>query len=314
MKKILTILAINLILFIIFLLCAEAYSYKKTLEANRNNIKTEQQTLKNQDNSFNFKKAYAFAPKFADSEFVKQGMHRVNYRKSNKKAIIFFGCSFTQGAQLKDKQTLAYKISRISNRTTDNRGKGATGTQFMYYQLIDKNLKHETPDAEYIIYTFIWDHLYRLNTYIVNPGVNVINIRYKIVNNKLVEIKPAFTPLYSSYIVKKVQFDIVSKKFAIEQENFLLFNAIMKESIKIAQKKYPHSKFIILEYPENIHKKKLPQSEIDKLENMGYIVINTEKLIGHNLNDKKYRTEDGYHPSEAAWNEVAPKLVQKLKL
>lgn len=314
MKKAVFIIAINFILLLIFLIGAEAYTYKhykQTFEKNKQTIEKNNQAYEQGGNHYRFKQEYSYPLKFEDTQGIKF-FKPPKYGNGNKKPVIFFGCSFTEGAGLTDEQTLAYKISQLTGRTTYNRGKGSTGTQFMYYQLSTPELKYEVPEAEYIIYTFIWDHLFRLYNYQACPLVTGLNLRYKVVNGKLEEIKPAFVPFYSLYLVKKFQVDIADKKAIEEEQNFKLFNFIMKESIKLAQKTYPQSKFVIIEYPDS-HTQTLPPDEVIKLKDMGFVVVNAEEMLGHNLQDSKYRLVDN-HPSKLAWEEIAPKLARKLNL
>lgn len=311
MKKAITIIAINFIILLIFLAGAEAYVYRQTLEKNKQTIELNNKVYEQKGDSFRFKQEYTYPLKFDDANGIKI-FKRVIYGNSIKRPLIFFGCSFTEGAGLRDEQTLAYKVSKLTGRTVYNRGKGSTGAQFMYYQLSTPALKEEVPDAEYMIYTFIWDHLYRLYNYQACPLITGVNLRYKIVNNKLEEIKPAFLPLYSLYSVKKIQLNIANKNGLKEEQNFKLFNFIMNESIKSAHKSYPNSKFVMIEYPD-YHQKTLPPDEIQKLKDMGFVFINAEQLLGHDLKDSKYRLVDN-HPAELAWEELAPKLVHKLNL
>lgn len=310
-KIIIIILAVNLTLFLGLFIIAEIIAYKEFFNINKTAIEGNNR-IQTKLGKKTVKQGYSFYNKFSYKEYKKY-LRDVNYGKSKKRPVLFFGCSFTEGYGLKNEQTLPYKITKITNRTTYNRGKCSTGTQFVYYQLNEKTFKNEVPDSEYIIYTFIGGHLSRLYNYQAYPLTTGINLRYKVVKNQLQEIKPAFLPFYSLFIVKNIQSAIATKASFEEGKNYSLFNKIMKESIKLAQNKYPNSKFVLLEYPET-GAKKLPQEEILKLENMGFIFINAEKLVGHELNDNKYKVEDHYHPSELAWNEIAPKLVNKLGL
>lgn len=311
-KTILTIFTINIILLIFFLVCIEAYTFKRTYESTKTDIAKFNKPYEEKGDPFRFKIDYECPKKFNYNDY-KNELRPVNYKKSNKRPVLFFGCSFTEGMGLKNEQTLAYKISELTNRTTYNRGKSSTGPQFMYYQLNDKNFKKEVPDAEYIIYTFIWVHFERLYNYRTCQFVKDLNLRYKVVNNHLVEVNPVFPPFYSLYTVKNLQYAIEKKKTDQEIKDNKLFNLMMEECFKLAQKKYPHSKFVILEYPD-WNKKNLSSEEIKKLQNMGFVFIDAEKLVGHNFDDNKYILEDKLHPSELVWNEVAPKLVKKLKL
>lgn len=47
---------------------------------------------------------------------------------------------------------------------------------------------------------------------------------------------------------------------------------------------------------------------------VAYIYVNAKELVGHDFCAKKYWVSDEYHPSEEAWNEVVPKLAQRLNL
>lgn len=313
MKKIvLVVFIVNILLLICLFVCIEAYTYKKTYDFTKADVSKFNKVFEKKGDSFRFKIDYEYPKKFNYAEY-KKTMRPVNYKKSTKRPILFFGCSFTEGLDLNKEQTLAYKISDLTNRTTYNRGKSSTGPQFMYYQLNDKNFKKEVPDAEYIIYTFIWVHFERLYNYRTCQFLNYLNLRYKNVNNQLVEVKPTFAPIYSLYTIKNLQYGIEREKTVQEEKDNKLFNLMMDESFKLAQKKYPHSKFVILDYPD-WHKKRLPSKEVKDLQNMGFIVVDVEDLIGHSLDDRKYLLEDNIHPSELVWDEVAPKLVKKLNL
>lgn len=230
---------------------------------------------------------------------------------TEKKPIIWFGCSFAEGAGLEDEHTPCYKISKLTNRSCINRSKGATGTQFMYYQLNNPDFKNHAPQADYIIYVFIWNHLQRLYNFQVNPLINMFNLRYKIKNDELVEIKPLFKPLYSLYSVKWLLNKKGYKQADKEYGEFTLFNKIMQESAKLTKQYYPDSKFILLEFPD-VHNKLIPDYEVKKLESFGIHVVNVKKLTGDiNVYDKKYWLADDIHPSEDLWNIILPELVKR---
>lgn len=313
MKKIIIkIIIINLLLILVALIGIETFTYKKTYEETKADIAKFNIPYEKSGDPFRFKTDYTYPRKFKYEEY-KLHLRPVNYKKSNKRPVLFFGCSFTEGLGLKNEQTLAYKISELSSRTTYNRGRSSTGPQFMYYQLNDKNFKKEVPDAEYIIYTFIYAHLERLYNYRTCTLVNNLNLRYKIVNNSLEEVHIIFPPIYSLYTVKNIQYGIEKKEIQQEEKDHKMFNLVMEGCYKLVQQKYPHSKFVILDYPDWT-RKKLPLTEVKNLQEMGFIVINAESLVGHSFNNNKYILEDNLHPSELAWNEIAPKLVKKLKL
>lgn len=235
-----------------------------------------------------------------------------------KRPILFFGCSFTQGSMLNDNQTISYKISKLTGRTAYNRGFQGSGPQLMLLQLQDPNFYKEVPDAQYIVYTFIWDHMLRLYSYnnCISPtpeGNYEINLRYEIKNGKLEKVKPRFLFFYSSFLVKKIQYYIKAKKARDEEKAFNLFLSILKESKKIAEMHYKTTKFVVLLYKDS-GKAIFNDSQIKALKKEGFIIIDAEKLVNHELISQKYRMPDKEHPSEQAWNEIAPKLAKELKL
>ena len=235
------------------------------------------------------------------------------YGNSNKRPILIFGCSYMQGSGLKDNQTLSYKLYKLTNRTTYNKAIGGSGSQNMLNILQHEDFYKDVPDAEYIFYTFIWDHLQRLYGYYLSPYDNKLNLRYDFRNGKLEEIKPAFLPFYSLYSVKRIQDYIKYTRSINDEEAFKLYTAIMVESKKLTDKHYPNSKFVIVLYKDG-GRVIFDDRQIKTLESKGFKVINAEKLVGHELTSSKYRIEDKEHPSEAAWNEVAPKLAKELNL
>lgn len=233
--------------------------------------------------------------------------------KSSKKPILLFGCSFTYGTGLNDNQTLSYKLYKLTDRTIYNKGMPATGTQHILYLLSQKSFYNKVPDVEFIIYTFIHDHLTRLYGYYLSPYSNDINLRYELKNGKLQEIYPRFIPLYSLYSVKRVQDYIKMQKMSQNDKAFKLFAETLMESKKLTDRHYPNSKFIILLY-KDASKMLLDKEQIKLLESKGFIVIDAEQLVHHELTSDKYKAGDKEHPSEKAWDEIAPQLVKKLNI
>lgn len=312
-KKYIKIITINVIIFILIITCLEFAMYQR--EKNRwAGVIEQQNKVEQRLNSKNVLKPKFLLMKKFNYEEYKRNFRPVNYVENSKKnPVIFFGCSYTQGAGLSNEQTLAYKISKLTNRTTYNRGIGGTGPQLMLYQLRRDDFYKEIPKSDCIIYTFISHHFIRLHTYRLSPWDDGINLRYEYKNGKLSEVNPVFAPFYSLFTVREAQEYILKKYHLDRQKNFNLFFDILKESKTLAKTHYPNVKFAILLYldPTNVA---LTTTEINRLEQEGFIVIDAEKLVGHELKSDKYRVEDKDHPSEQAWDEVAPELVKKLNL
>lgn len=294
---------INLLLIIMALAFVEAYSFNRTKIENEK-FKTQADRLE-ANSTRQYKTQYRLLKPFDTTLF------RNSFIKGNANNIVWFGCSFAEGAGLNDNQTPCYKISELTGKSCINKAKGATGTQFMYYQINNDNIMNDAKTADYVIYTFIWNHIQRLYNYQVNPLIDMFNLRYKIIDGHLVDITPEFNPLYSSFFVKRVLNKIVYEQAKEESYNFKLFNKIMKETYNISQNRYPNSKFIFIEFPE-LSKKELPDYEVKELESYGIKVVKVKDIIGNvDIYDQKYWLPDNIHPTEQAWDLILPTIVEK---
>ena len=317
MRTLIKIVLVNLLL-IAFLFCGlEAYSYKKLVSKNAELLEQFNSVISSKKSS-KVCMRYQAVTRF-DYKAELNTLRNVEYRKSNKKPIIIFGCSFAYGYGLDDNAIFSYKLANITNRTVYNRARPGTGTSFMYRQLLDPEIKKQIPDAEYIIYPMIFDHFKRLFLFRMTDFDTRLMLRYKInKNNELEEEKCLFPPLESLFTTIVVENYISEKSESIEQAS-ILFNKLMDASIKISKKKYPNSKFVVLiikdpscdNYQEQF---KQYQPIFKVLKKKGVIVIEDSELIGNKCLGKEYYIADRYHPSEKFWDEVTPKLAARLKL
>ena len=296
---------INILLIIFALSAVEAFCFYKT--------KTENERFKEKADRLEANNTRKHTTKYRLLVPFNTVVYRNSFIKENsdKKPILWFGCSFAEGAGLEDEQTPCYKISELTGRSCINKAKGATGTQFMLYQLQDGNFINDVPQAEYIIYVFIYNHIQRLYNCQINPLVDMFNLRYKNSNGKLKNITPEFNPLYSSFFVKRLLNKKVFKQAKKEGMDFELFNAVMKESVDITKNNYPNSKFLLLEFPD-LSRNELPEYEIKKLEEYGITVVKVTDLIqNEDIYEEKYWLPDNIHPTEQAWNLILPELKEK---
>ncbi len=299
---------INLLLITVALGTVEFASFQQ--------IKAKNEAFKQQADKAKFNNTQNFQTKYKILEDFNPTVFRNSFIKdTNKTPIIWLGCSFAEGAGLEDIQTPCYKISNLTGRSCINKAKGATGTQYMYYQITGKDLKTEYPNVDFVIYTFIWNHLHRLHNYQVNPLIDMFNLKYKIdKHGNIVEDKPLFKPLYSSFFIRRILNKQVSKNIKKEEETFELFNAIMKQSAITVHQLYPNAKFIMIEFPE-LSKKELPQSEKDKLKSYGIELIKaTDYMRNIDVYNKKYWQSDEIHPKEELWDLILPKIVKQYNI
>lgn len=303
MKK--KIIIINILLLLFVFAGIEFYSYKLT---NDKNMVFKSQTDKLEANN---SKGYVTKYRLM-KDFYAPRTRYFTGSNPDLKPILLFGCSFAEGAGLSDEDSPCSQLTKLTGRTCYDRSKGATGTSFMYWQLLNEDFDKVTKEADYIVYIYINNHLLRLYNYQINPLIDIFNIRYKFdKNGKLVEIKPFFKPFYSLFSVKRFLNTRVINQENQEERDFKMFNAMMSESEKFFKEKYPSAKFIILEYPD-LSGRFLPDEEIKTLESYGITVVRVSDLIGNiDLNEEKYWLSDNIHPSMEAWNIIMPEFVRR---
>lgn len=322
MKKII----INIILILLVLGLVEFLSYKTYQYRYKDLI--EQQIKMHPDKKIAMKIwgiRYRKPIKFTYSGMVYSSKERQRVYNGNDKkgAILTIGCSYTEGSMLKNNETLAAHLNKITKRTVYNRGIGGSGPQLVYRQLIDKNFDNEVKNVEYIIYTFIHSHIKRQFQDFLTYYLGDIDINYKIENGNLVEKERPFWFLYSSFTTKIILEYIMERNFDKELDrNLPLFNKTIKESINQSKKLYKNPQFIFVEFPEaricaedyDGISNELSEENIKKLKENNIKYFKASNLVGHNFCQKHYRLEDNDHPSSKAWEELVPLLVKELDL
>ena len=319
--KILKIIFLNILVFVLLFGAAEYVCRKDFLREYADVI-----ALQSKLNGRTMKDYKFYYPvKNYDYDAITQNsLTKVYKGNSKKRPVITIGCSYVKGIGLEDNQTFAYKLNKYTGRTTYNRGIGGTGPQMVYRQLSDKNFTKQIPDAEYVIYVFIYNHVDRLFPKIYGFFSNEVNLNYELKNGELKELKHHFSSFYFFHTVKKfIAYQALKERTTEQNNNRPLFFKIMEESAKAAKKNYPDAKFVFVEFPEAFMCKseyaagtrELSAAQIKRLEDSGIIYINAEQLVGHDFRDvKKYRLADEDHPNERVWDEIVPALSRKLKL
>ena len=229
---------------------------------------------------------------------------------SDKKPILFMGCSFTYGDGLDEDETVSAIMAKLTGRPVYNRGGRGWGLSQFYYQSKLSQLYKTVKEPEYIIYTYISQQSGRLDKYKIEPYCVEFQPKYKIVKGKLKEQKPKFFD--HLYFIQEYQ-----KKYAYNK----IFPHIIKDSeIKLyfteAEKEFhkhwKDTKMVILLYPE---KENEFNSEIwDELKEENYIVIKLEDLVDVDLTKPEYKVKDSFHPNEKAWEIILPKVIKELNI
>ena len=245
----------------------------------------------------------------------------------SKKPILLIGCSYTFGQGLNEEETLGGKITELTGRHTYNWGSPGDGIIAMYALY---KAEHQKPlisvEPEYVIYTYMFHHIERwgyINYFNFLRKENLIsNQHFNIFNNSYIYQHFKYIELVNLYVREtNLKYD--------------LFFDIMKRMKEENTKLFPNSKFVVLLYDdtkfdiceqinaigdENVNKlfDFLYSQELrKKLEDMGYIVISTEELINRKMDrvsDRIPNDPNRPHPSSTAWEEIVPKLVERLNL
>lgn len=242
----------------------------------------------------------------------------------NKNSILIFGCSFAYSHGLEDNQIISEKLSQYTKRTIYNFGICGSGIQHMLQLIKNDKIYSKIKDKpEHFIYIYIPSHIDRLRANIFPDPMmtNGMNLKYKIKNNNLVLDSSILDVFSKTFIVKSLFYniDIQRNNETIENKHYneILATEIFKESRRIIKEKCPNIKYTIIRYEveDDYAQNSEPNNLWERLEKEGFNIIKSSDLIGRKY---KYNSEDtnqdGYHPSEYAWDLLVPKLVKELNL
>lgn len=306
--KAIKIILLNIILFFLIFAGSEFYFYKKWGGG----------VLFHADRYFACLLHTIPAEEYFDKLYKKEHVHNAfteSFRpdeniNSPKKPVLFAGCSFTWGSGIEENQTVSHKTAVLTGRTVYNRGGIGWGMQNFIYQLRREDFYQMHKEPEYIIYIFIYDHLYRTEKYKVEPFFMDSQPRYKIKDDKLIEMKPNFFDFTAS--AASIQYNHSYKRKAPFWDIIRVYFSEADEEIK---KHWKNTKFVILKYPMIWDKEYGAEYDAvwQELKDRGIIVIDAGKLAGVDLTEEKYKS-DGLHPSAEAWDLILPGLISELKL
>lgn len=268
-------------------------------------------------------------------EFDRQYADGINFRpisvpvvaSGSKKPIVLFGCSQTWGENIGYEDTIGRKLSDLDKRTVYNRAYTGWGIQHMIFQLESEPLLDEIPEPEYVIYTFIDDHIRRLNLLIFDEwaaiGRNLLYLQYVDRGGVLVRNISLFRRImFGSYFLKTFYMWAMD----MNTENFLgikdarrdeLLDSLhlhFKTAAEMTQKKWPNAKFIILTYRNYSHFQSVQLARVWRAlaDENGVIVLDAGLLSGVDLSAKEFVADPHFHPNGKAWDVVVPPLVKEL--
>lgn len=250
------------------------------------------------------------------NENEKNNYFRDFEKKTTKKPILIFGCSFGYGFLLEPEQSVSYKLSEYTGRSVFNRSMSGLGIQYVPYIVEHYNLEKTINNPEYIIFIFIDNHLYRLYREIMDIDYPYLDILYKENEKILEERKPIYSFLFKSSIIRYINLNLIlymyNKKNQDEIFDFMKAHFLKMKSI--LNKKFPNSKLVILQYEENENSWIFNNPRWNELRDEGFIIINSYELTNEHLFEEKYRIPNDVHPNEKAWDLLVPKLAERLEL
>lgn len=232
----------------------------------------------------------------------------------DKKPLVLYGCSYSFGYLLKENEAFAAKLSEITKRPVYNYSISSKGIQNMLYFLEKDDHFGDFSEPEYVIYTFIDDHVRRLFTP-CNANDNIEFIEYKTENNDLIRKNTPLKYLHSLYIFNKLQNFLYNKflKHQKENENMDLVIKYFEKSKELLEKHCPNTKFIILLYPTGSNNY-INSNKWSELEEKGFIILNINDLTQKDMTKSEYKLADNVHPNAAAWEIITKSLKEKFIL
>ncbi len=307
-RKLLNIILINISFLIIFLFIIEFLSYKILLK--RYPCKDSNFWLYNYCCDKN-----DIERRFLDSHPLKFKTFQIFSSSKNipYKSIVVFGCSMAYGYNLKDHQTISYKLSEKLGCKVYNLAVPAGGLNQILYILqrfdITEYIKEE---PEYFIYFYNPDHLRRMFMKCTTTMKEPQFVFYEKRNGKLLLQKNLLiqNTWFYALVHDEIRF-CIKNRFSKILENkakdyFLLYLSTIQSKIK---ELYPNSKFIIVKFSSDNFdialKEKYSVIDIPQITGID-VMLNTPENI------EKYNIDSGFHPNEYYWNLILPVLVDKL--
>ena len=253
-----------------------------------------------------------FPQKYVNYEFG----HQPYGLEYTKKPLVLFGCSYAYGYNLKDEETLAYKLSHQAKVPVYNRAFSGWGIQHMLYQVKNDLFYKKVPEPSYAIYLYIPDHINRLYFYSFGSYDTLTerqNLRYIEKNRNLIKVNNnnfVINQFKRLYLVNKINQFLTYKKTSNVKTNKKCYDFALKHFVtaRDEMKKYwKNTEYVIIFHTATSRDDYLKE----QLLNNNFIVIDTNELTNQNMLDNTYMKED-FHPTEEAWKIIVPQLIKEL--
>ncbi len=280
--------------------------------------------------STNYKLYGLRAPDILDFEIIlpNRNDETLTYDK-RKKPILTIGCSYTYGHGISINKTFASQLQKKTHRKVWNVAEMGAGPNNYIKALAYMEKHHIMQDNqfEYVIYTLMYDHVYRM----LDLGMISLYTFENCKKNKNNSFKDRLKYyLNMSYTVRM----FYSKRYA-ESRNFeWSFNHLkyrISQMNEIIKRTLPNSTFIVLLYDDVTNTSKdspiyglkealipLDKNSYPEQAAEGVKFISTKELVGDILYKEEYQIKydtfqywSPHHPNEKAWEIIVPQLCKK---
>lgn len=201
------------------------------------------------------------------------------------RAILLTGCSFTYGSNLSPTQNFSYYLAKETGLTVYNWGIEGGSIQHVLYLSQAKDFIKDYPNVDLIVYTFIDDHLNRLNEFLkCEVYCPYCNFRMEKKDGKYVPMNEWYAVPSKVFLFRMILKAITKFKNSniFYEKNSKQFVEMVNQTKRNLLSYYPDAKFIFLLYFP--YEKKEWMNDFDE----DIIVMTAFDYVTVNLLDKKY--------------------------
>ncbi|MEX2016317.1 MAG: hypothetical protein WD873_06730 [Candidatus Hydrogenedentales bacterium] len=241
------------------------------------------------------------------------------------RVLLFFGCSYTFGQGVADRETLPSNVAqRAPEVRVLNYAFMGQGTQHMYTRLLDEwTLQDAKPEATDLVYVFIAPHVARvIGSMRVVTGWGADFPWFELDNQGGLAARGTFRNLPES---RRWFYNLMDGEaylllfradipFSLKEADYRLAAKLIEESREIFFEKVPGGRFTVVVYPAKPNELAEYQAVIPHLQAAQIDFIDySELFIGDPEFDQLFYAEDR-HPTALAHERLAAKLVEDLQL
>lgn len=261
---------------------------------------------------FNSTQIVHYAKNVFESNIYIEPERQVIANSNSKNAILLTGCSFTYGSNLLPTQNFSYYLAKETGLTVYNWGIPGGSIQHALYLSQQKDFLKDYPNVNLIIYTYIGDHINRINEFLkCEIYCPYCNFRMEKKNGQYTKMSEWYRIPSRIFLFRMLLKSISQIKNAplFYKDNSTKFANMVNQTKRNLTSYYPDAKFIFLFYFPEENKDLIWINKLDK----DILVMTTSDYVKVDLSDSKYRHNNDAHPTESVWKDTVPDFVHKLE-